>query len=136
MKLFRLIAFALSLMSGVACQDARAGPRSSLDYAIPAETLNAGGLRATSADYIIDGSLDAFGGISFAAPEATASITAQGRPKLHVTGDQNRLVITWTGGGTLEVAVQPGGPYLSTGNVSGTFIASPGAVSQFYRVKR
>lgn len=52
---------------------AHAGPRTSTDYTVPADTTDAGGQRATSTAYTNDGSLGGITGIStVASPAATA----------------------------------------------------------------
>ena len=54
------------LLAFAAC--AHAGPRTSADYTVPADTADAGGQRATSASYTNDGSLGGIVGISSAGP--------------------------------------------------------------------
>ncbi len=51
-----------------------AGPRSSANYDIPTETLDAGGLRSSSAAYTHDGSLGGIGGISVSPSEPLRTV--------------------------------------------------------------
>lgn len=63
------LGFALLL----AAAPAQASSRSSAAYSIPADTIEAGGRRVTSAAYTIDGSLGGIGGIGTAAAPATTA---------------------------------------------------------------
>lgn len=51
-----------------------AGPRTSANYFIPTETLDAGGLRSSSAAYTHDGSLGGIGGISVSPAEPLLTV--------------------------------------------------------------
>jgi hypothetical protein len=62
------IGFVLQLLAA----SAHAGPRTSTDYTVPADTADAGGQRTASATYTNDGSLGGIAGISIAAPAETA----------------------------------------------------------------
>jgi hypothetical protein len=46
------------------------------------------------------------------------------------------ITVTWTGGGELEVADSPAGPWSGTGNTSGTFTEVATKAAHFYRVRQ
>ena len=44
------------------------------------------------------------------------------------------FTITWTGGGELETATDVSGPWVPTGNTSGSFSEPIGSGNRFYRI--
>ncbi len=74
---------------------------------------------------------------SYLGKEGSVAVTVEGfSPELHIAYRRDHITISWTGGGTLEVATDVTGPYVSTGNSTGTFTAVPLAASLFYRVRQ
>lgn len=121
---------------------AHAGPRTSAAYAIPAETADAGGTRATSATYTHDGSLGGVAGISTAAtPAATAKHGYLGQPEHKALtfspryADRTYGILTST---TLEPdtwSALPGGIVSDDGDVRTVTDPNATAGKKFYRVE-
>jgi hypothetical protein len=66
----------------------------------------------------------------------TLTVEAAAAPELHIELRDNSLVITWTGGGTLEFATKLGGPFQTADAANGRFETALTTESQFFRVKR
>jgi hypothetical protein len=64
---------ALAILAALGGSQVNAGSRSSAAYNVPADTIDAGGRRATSANYTIDGSVGSIGGIGTAVAPATTA---------------------------------------------------------------
>jgi hypothetical protein len=69
-------------------------------------------------------------------------VTSAGAPKLNMPtlttnpDGTKTITVTWEGGGELEWAASPLGPWTGTGNTSGTYSEPATAVARNYRVKR
>lgn len=59
-----------------------------------------------------------------------------GSPVLTVRMRDNSALLTWTGGGTLEVSDNVQGPYESTGVADGQFTTSSTANAKFFRIRK
>lgn len=59
-----------------------------------------------------------------------------GTPSLSVVEGVVRITVTWTGGGELETAPSPIGPWTGTGNTSGSFSEAATGGNNYYRVRR
>jgi hypothetical protein len=57
-------------------------------------------------------------------------------PEITQVGGVATINITWTGGGQLETAPSPTGPWTATGNSSGSFSEPVTGTAKFYRIRR
>jgi subtilisin-like proprotein convertase family protein len=58
------------------------------------------------------------------------------QPTVSVVSGTVVVTVTWSGGGTLETAPAPNGPWTSTGNSSGSFSEPATGVQKYYRVTK
>ncbi|MBX3745456.1 MAG: proprotein convertase P-domain-containing protein [Verrucomicrobiae bacterium] len=58
------------------------------------------------------------------------------KPTLSVVGGVVTITVTWSGGGELETATSPNGPWTGTGNTSGSFSEAASGLNKYYRVRR
>ncbi|MBL9138490.1 MAG: proprotein convertase P-domain-containing protein [Verrucomicrobiales bacterium] len=57
-------------------------------------------------------------------------------PTLSLVNGSLVITVTWEGGGTLEYATSPTGPWITTGNSSGSFSEPATGVQKYYRIKK
>ncbi|MCC7376103.1 MAG: proprotein convertase P-domain-containing protein [Verrucomicrobiales bacterium] len=68
--------------------------------------------------------------------EADTEPPTLAQPTVAVVNGAVVITVTWDGGGTLEYATSPLGPWITTGNSSGSFSEPATGVQKYYQVKK